>query len=309
VLAQWVYFATLSHPQLSHTGVVGYAPGRYTRLAASLVPGGRPVALKAVEQAVAELEEARFVMVDQGTAELWVRSLVRRDGILSQPNMVKSMMREFSAILSAPIRRAIVEALGEGFLEGLAEDFPKVFPQPIRVVIPKPFLEAYREAFPEPTGTAHARGGGRGGAGAPFPPPPPPPPPTSGVKPPAEATTNGTAHVGNPDLEASKTGPPPHPEPPEPGEHPMLRPLAERMAEGLWPDRRRMVGESLVVVRQCLAVADPGVVDECIGRMLTADAKPHTPKYLLTAVRNQLVSAGAYAAADPAMAELVGAKA
>jgi hypothetical protein len=93
-------------------------------------------------------------------------------------------------------------------------------------------------------------------------------------------------------------------QPPTQIEHHKLQPLAEHMAEALWPGRPRMLAESVVVVGRCLAVADPALVDECIGSMLAADDRPHTPRYLLATVRNRLIGMGAYAPGDAALEPL-----
>lgn len=82
-------------------------------------------------------------------------------------------------------------------------------------------------------------------------------------------------------------------------------PLAKHLA-GLFPDRQRMRDECADVVHRCLQVADRSVVDEAIGAMYAVEDRPRSPKYLLTTVRNRLVSMGAYAASDPAL-EILGA--
>jgi hypothetical protein len=109
---------------------------------------------------------------------------------------------------------------------------------------------------------------------------------------------------GEEDLETSE---PPMPSvAPEVADHEKLLPLADRMAEALWPNRPRRRAESVVVVRKCLTVADPTIVDECIGAMIAADDKPHSPNYLVTTVKNRLVGMGAYAPDDAALAVLGG---
>ncbi len=105
------------------------------------------------------------------------------------------------------------------------------------------------------------------------------------------------------DLESPPT---PQRDPPTPAEHEKLRPLAAHLAEALWPGRDRMRAESVVIVGKCLAVADPSIVDECIGAMIAAEDKPRSPNYLLTTVRNRLVGMGAYAAGDERLAVLGG---
>ncbi len=80
-------------------------------------------------------------------------------------------------------------------------------------------------------------------------------------------------------------------------------PLVELLGS-LWPNRPRMRAECSIVVAKCLAVADRSVVDQAIGDMLTLDASPHSPKYLLATVKNRLVSMGAYGPNDAALEPL-----
>lgn len=75
-------------------------------------------------------------------------------------------------------------------------------------------------------------------------------------------------------------------------------PLVERLAS-LWPGRIRMLAESKSVISRCRQVADEGLIDECIGAMLSLDGPPSTPRYLLSTLLNRLVSGGAYTASDP----------
>jgi hypothetical protein len=98
--AQWCYVLVLSQPDLSYAGVIPYRPGRWARLAGGVTASG-------VEQAVAELETCRYVLVDRETGELLVRSFVRNDGVLRSPNLVKAMWNAYREIVSAPLREAL----------------------------------------------------------------------------------------------------------------------------------------------------------------------------------------------------------
>ena len=120
--------------------------------------------------------------------------------------------------------------------------------------------------------------------------------------------TNGAGQVGKSEEDGSKAEPTPPSAKPAPFEHPKLAPLAEHLATALWPGRPRMLAECRHVVGQCLAVADPLIVDEAIGAMIGADDPPRSPRYLATTVRNRLVGMGAYAAGDEALSTLGGRK-
>jgi hypothetical protein len=107
--AQRIYLLALSQPNITYCGVVAYTPKRWARMSA-----GSTVA--DVESAVQDLVVAGFVRLDDDTEELWVRSFVRHNGVLTQPQLAKSMARSFEDILSAELR--------EAFLLELPEDLP-----------------------------------------------------------------------------------------------------------------------------------------------------------------------------------------
>lgn len=110
VPAQHMYFLALSQPGLSLCGVVSFTPRRWALLSRGATP-------KKVQQAVDELVRERFVVVDSDTEELFVRSFVKHDGVLKQPNLVVAMWKQFHTILSDAIRKAFIEGLPEGFHE------------------------------------------------------------------------------------------------------------------------------------------------------------------------------------------------
>lgn len=70
--AQRTYMLLLSQAKLNLVGVLTYLPTRWARLAPDTTAAD-------VERSVAELEAARYVIVDRDTEELLVRTLVRHD--------------------------------------------------------------------------------------------------------------------------------------------------------------------------------------------------------------------------------------
>lgn len=104
VEAQRVYLLALSQPGVTYAGVVAYTAKRWARMAADTGPGD-------IERAVHELEAARFVIVDEETEELFIRSFVRHNGVLAQPQLRKSMQRAYGDILSPAIRKAFLTEL------------------------------------------------------------------------------------------------------------------------------------------------------------------------------------------------------
>lgn len=119
--AQRVYFLALSQPNITYCGVVSFTAKRWGLLAANTTP-------KAIEKAVQELEGAGFVMLDDDTEELWIRSFVKHNGVLRQPQLVRSMQRAYTEIHSPAIRAAFLAGLPPAQRAALAQ--PAASPPP-----------------------------------------------------------------------------------------------------------------------------------------------------------------------------------
>lgn len=99
--AQRAYTLALSQPGVSWAGVVPYQPGRWANLAAD-------TSVAAIKRAVTVLAERRFVVVDQATEELFIRTFVKNDNVLRFPNVAINMARAYSQIASPVIRKAFL---------------------------------------------------------------------------------------------------------------------------------------------------------------------------------------------------------
>lgn len=104
--AQWFYFFLLSQPDLSYCGVLPLRPGRWVRKAADLTPGGIEADL-----AVLAAGERPFVVTDEETGEVFVRSLIRHDGIWKMPNIMKAAREAAESVESPAIRAALLAEL------------------------------------------------------------------------------------------------------------------------------------------------------------------------------------------------------
>ena len=109
--AQHMYDTILSQPGLSYAGVLDYIPSRLATLA-------KGNSAKRVTVSVEKLVVARFVVVDEATAELLIRSFVRHDGVLARTNMGKAVARAFGRIMSPKLRSAVVDELARAYNEG-----------------------------------------------------------------------------------------------------------------------------------------------------------------------------------------------
>jgi hypothetical protein len=102
--AQHLYFVLDTDPELSYAGVTDWRPGRIAARAADWSIGDLYFAAQ-------ELAYAYFIVIDQDTEEVLVRSFLRHDGLLKQPRMAVSVTKSFGSIGSNKIRGVIVHEL------------------------------------------------------------------------------------------------------------------------------------------------------------------------------------------------------
>ncbi len=136
---QLVYLQHVSHKDLSWCGVLPYLPERLVALTKDLT---RPKVAAAIDA----LERARFLVVDRKTAETLVRTYVRHDGILKQPNVTIAMTRALGKVHSAKlvnaVEREIVRLLRDdpdarGW-QGFGKDDPERFARLFAKAYPNP---------------------------------------------------------------------------------------------------------------------------------------------------------------------------
>lgn len=92
-MQQNAYLALISSSDLSWCGVAPLLPQRLAGLAGDLTE-------RKVRSALDTLADLRFLVIDHTTAEILVRSYVRHDGILKQPNVTKALVRALDRVHS-----------------------------------------------------------------------------------------------------------------------------------------------------------------------------------------------------------------
>lgn len=102
--SQLAYFALISSRDLSWCGVAPYLPRRLSGIASDFSE-------RKAREGFAELEARRFAVVDRSTDELLVRSYVRHDGILKQPNVTKAMVKAIDRVHSTALVGVIYDEL------------------------------------------------------------------------------------------------------------------------------------------------------------------------------------------------------
>lgn len=98
--AQHLYMLLLSSPKLNYAGVTEWRPGRLAAMTAGATK-------ETVCAAAQELVEHLFIVVDEDTEEVLIRSFLKHDGLMKQPKLVVSMANAFAGTASAKIRQVI----------------------------------------------------------------------------------------------------------------------------------------------------------------------------------------------------------
>jgi hypothetical protein len=104
--AQRLYMFLLSQDDLSYCGVMPLRPTRWAKKAPDTTVAGVEQDLKALEAS-----GRMFVVVDEDSVELMVRTLLRRDGIWKQPNLLKQARESAEQVESPKIRTVLLGEL------------------------------------------------------------------------------------------------------------------------------------------------------------------------------------------------------
>jgi len=99
--AQHLYWMLLTHPHLSYCGVVDWRPPRLSGWVGDWTT-------ETVLAAADVLIERLYILVDEHTEEVLVRSFVRNDELMKQPKMATAMSTAHAAVGSVALRGVIV---------------------------------------------------------------------------------------------------------------------------------------------------------------------------------------------------------
>jgi len=102
--SQWLYMLLMTSSGLSYAGVADWRPARIAPMAVDVSPAR-------VESAAVELEQNHYIVVDRDTEEVLVRSFIRNDGLMEQPNVAAAMATAYGAIASRTLQAVIVHEL------------------------------------------------------------------------------------------------------------------------------------------------------------------------------------------------------
>lgn len=104
VPAQHLYMVILSDGDLSYCGVTDWHPGKLSQRSGENT--GRDTLL-----AAAELSERFFLVIDEETEEVLIRSYLRHDPLMRNPRLAVTMAKDFGRIASNKIRAVVVHEL------------------------------------------------------------------------------------------------------------------------------------------------------------------------------------------------------
>ncbi len=104
--AQHLYMVLLTEPSLTYAGVADWRPARIASKAKDWTPAE-------VNAAATELAEGLFIVVDESTEEVLVRSFIKHDGLMKNPRMAVSMMTAYAGVASKALRGVIVHEVAK----------------------------------------------------------------------------------------------------------------------------------------------------------------------------------------------------
>ena len=156
---QRAFMVALSQSSLSHAGVLSFTLRRWEGLASDST-------VARLRKAFLSLQQQLYVLIDETTEEMFLRTFLRHDGILANPNVATASAAAYDGIHSPAIRGAFLVELhrlnadphpdpkwDKGWSTSLGDlltkPFPKGFPDPLLDHLPE-WCE-YARAAPTPS--------------------------------------------------------------------------------------------------------------------------------------------------------------
>jgi hypothetical protein len=117
--AQRLYQFLVSQPNLNHAGLLPLTLRRWAKKAKGLTAA-------ALEQDLKALDGARFIVVDEDSEELLIRTFIRNDGVYKQPRVMGSMVSGAMEISSRRLRQALLAEMDRIPLDELSDEPTKL---------------------------------------------------------------------------------------------------------------------------------------------------------------------------------------
>lgn len=148
---QRLYLFLISQPNLNHAGLLDLTLRRWSRKARGLTSAE-------LEKTLQALEAARFIVMDDDTEELLIRSFIRNDGVWKQPKVMGAMVSGAMEISSWRLRSALLAEMDRIPLDELSDE-PGARGPSIRQQVSEQ-IETLRKTFGNPPPDPNGRGYG-----------------------------------------------------------------------------------------------------------------------------------------------------
>jgi len=106
---QGLYNALLAYPDISWCGIIDYIPKRLIQIDKTLTE-------VSLWEKLATLHNHGMIAIDQSTDEMLVRTFIKHDGIMKQPNVAKAMAKAIDSVHSETLRDMIFYELGRLYI-------------------------------------------------------------------------------------------------------------------------------------------------------------------------------------------------
>ncbi|MFJ3812235.1 hypothetical protein ACIPWE_38470 [Streptomyces sp. NPDC090073] len=203
---QRFYLFLISQPNLNHAGLLPLTLRRWSRKAHGLTSAE-------VEKRLRSLDDAQFIVMDDDTEELLIRSFVRNDGVWRMPKVMGAAVSGALEISSRRLQLALLTEMDRIPLDDLSDEPTKMRGgegPSIRAQVAG-HIAHLRKAFGNPTPDP-SRGGSVSPSGTPS-----DTPAEGGTEGPAKPSTRGRAGASRAHSPAPAPTPAPNPSPLEEG--------------------------------------------------------------------------------------------
>ncbi|MFK0222163.1 hypothetical protein ACIQWN_28735 [Streptomyces vinaceus] len=116
---QRLYLFLISQPNLNHAGLLDLTLRRWARKARGLTSAE-------LEKRLQTLEDARFIVMDEDTEELLIRSFIRNDGVWRMPKVMGAAVSGALEISSKRLQQALLAEMSRIPLDELSDEPAKL---------------------------------------------------------------------------------------------------------------------------------------------------------------------------------------
>ncbi|EIC09127.1 hypothetical protein OR221_0835 [Microbacterium laevaniformans OR221] len=153
--AQWLYELLLTHPDTNRAGVSDWRPGRLAKMCTGTTA-------EDVRRMGRELAAKHFLVIDEDTEEVLIRSYVKYDGVLKQPNLTITMANDWTGVASPRLMAVIAHEVQK--LRAAKPELPGWKTDKLSTILAAPTLDVRSDPKPDPSVEPSRDPSVRGGA-------------------------------------------------------------------------------------------------------------------------------------------------